>query len=246
MRAILSDVHGNAVALQAVLADIRKRGIEDIISLGDLIGYGPEPIKCLEMARSFNISLMGNHEEAVLFEPEGFSSKAKSAVEWTRKRLSSVHMSGGEDPFEFVGSLLKRHSEDPFLWVHGSPREPTQEYIFPGDVRRPEKLKAIFARFDGVCFVGHTHYAGVTTEHMEFLSPPDMLNVYMIDQGKAVVNVGSVGQPRDGNPRASYVTFDGDSIVFHRVAYDVQKTADMIFKTPQLDNYLGNRLLKGK
>jgi diadenosine tetraphosphatase ApaH/serine/threonine PP2A family protein phosphatase len=246
MRAILSDVHGNAVALRAVLEDIQRRGITEIISLGDLIGYGPEPIKCLELARSFNVSLMGNHEEAVLFEPEGFSRKARSAVEWTRRQLSSTHLSGGEDPFEFVGSLLKRHSEGSFLWVHGSPREPTQEYIFPNDTRRPKKLKPIFSRFDKVCFVGHTHYAGVITENMEFFVPPDLLNVYMVDQGKAIINVGSVGQPRDGNPKAGYVTFDGDSVVFHRVPYDVQATADMIYKIPQLDNFLGSRLFKGK
>jgi diadenosine tetraphosphatase ApaH/serine/threonine PP2A family protein phosphatase len=94
--------------------------------------------------------------------------------------------------------------------------------------------------------VGHTHYAGVITEKMEFLAPPDLLNVYMLDQGKAIVNVGSVGQPRDGNPKAGYVTFDGDSVVFHRVPYDVRMTADMIYKIPQLDNFLGNRLFKGK
>ncbi len=246
MRAILSDVHGNASALRAVLEDIDKRGIKEIISLGDLIGYGPEPIKCLEMARSFSVSLMGNHEEAVLFEPEGFSKKAQSAVEWTRKQLSNAHLTGGEDPFEFVGSLLKRHSEGGLLWVHGSPREPTQEYIFPNDIKRPHKLKPIFARFDQVCFVGHTHYAGVITEKLEFLMPPDLLNVYMIDQGKAIINVGSVGQPRDGNPKASYVTFDGDSVVFHRVPYDLKMTADMIYKVPELDNFLGDRLFKGK
>ena len=97
------------------------------------------------------------------------------------------------------------------------------------------------------CFVGHTHYAGIFNEEGEFITPKELSNIYMTDEGsKTIVNVGSVGQPRDGNPMAGYATFDGDTVVFHRVKYDVKKTADKIFDTPGLDNSLGARLLKGK
>ena len=188
MKAILSDIHGNAEALQAVLEDIGKRGIEEILSLGDLVGYGPEPVKCIELADSFKVNLLGNHEQAILFEPDGFSKRAKMAAEWTRKEIERRPPRGIEDPFEFLGSLPKRHSETNMLYVHGSPRQPTQEYIFPADAGRPEKLASIFSRFEKTCFVGHTHYGGVLTENREFLAPQQLCNIYVIDNTKAVIN----------------------------------------------------------
>ncbi len=245
MKAILSDVHGNAEALRAVLEDIEKRGIKEIYCLGDLVGYGPEPVECIEFARAFRVNLLGNHEDAILFEPEGFSQRAKLAAEWTRKELERASF-GGEDLFEFLGSLSKRHLENGVIYVHGSPRDPTQEYIFPTDVKRSQKLKSIFSRFDKVCFAGHTHYTGIITDKKEFLSPPDLCNIYVIDEEKALINVGSVGQSRDGNSKAGYVTFDGDTVVFHRVKYDVKKTADKILNMHGLDDSLGTRLLAGK
>lgn len=245
MKAILSDVHGNIEALQAILEDIDKRGIKEIYSLGDLIGYGPDPAKCIDLARSFGINLLGNHEHAILFEPEGFSQRAKLAAKWTRNEIERASLNG-EDLFEFIGALSKRHIENGLLCVHGSPRDPTQEYVFPTDVKRSQKLKSIFSRFDKVCFAGHTHYAGVITDKKEFLAPPDLCNIYVIDKEKVIINVGSVGQSRDGNPKAGYVTFDGDTVVFHRVKYDVKKTAGKIFNVHGLDNSLGTRLLAGK
>lgn len=246
MRAIVSDVHGNAEALKAVLEDIDKRGITEIFSLGDLVGYGPEPEKCIELARNFKISLCGNHEAAILFDSEGFSKRAKDAVEWTRGALEKMPAVKG-DPFEFIGSLARRHTEGELIYVHGSPREPVQEYIFPTDVKRVTKMKSIFSRIKTVCFVGHTHYAGVLTDSREFFQPPELCNIYVVDpQVKAIINVGSVGQPRDSNPKAGYVTFDGDTVVFHRVDYDVQKTTDMIINAQGLDDSLGTRLLSGK
>lgn len=246
MKAILSDIHGNVEALQAILEDIEKRGIEEILSLGDLVGYGPDPVKCVEVANSFKVNLLGNHEQAILFEPDGFSNRAKAAVEWTRKEIERHPPRGIEDPFEFIGLLPKRHSEDNVLYVHGSPREPIQEYVFPADIGRPNKLNALFSCFENVCFVGHTHYAGILTENREFLTPQQLCNIYVMDGVKAIINVGSVGQPRDGDSRASYITFDGDTVVFHRVEYDVGKTADKITRTRGLDNSLGTRLLDGK
>ena len=245
MKAILSDIHGNVEALEAVLEDVEKRGIQEIYSLGDLIGYGPEPTKCIKLARTFEVNLLGNHEHAILFEAEGFSQRAKEAAEWTRKEIERAS-SSGEDLFEFLGSLSKRHLKDDMLYVHGSPRDPTQEYVFPTDVKRSQKLESIFARFDKVCFAGHTHYAGAITDKKEFLAPPDLCNIYVIDEEKVIINVGSVGQPRDGNPKAGYVTFDGDTVVFHRVKYDVEKTANKISSIHGLDNSLGTRLLAGK
>ncbi len=247
MIAIVSDTHANAPALEAVMADIEGRGINEIFSLGDVVGYGPFPIECLEIAKKFKINLLGNHEEGVLFDPKGFSQRARTAAEWTQKQLENLQKQGGEDLFAMIGTMRKRHVDGSVMYVHGSPRDPTQEYIFPGDTHNPDKLQSIFNQVKKACFVGHTHYAGIFTEEGEFITPRELSNIYMTDDGnKTIVNVGSVGQPRDGNPMACYATFDGDTVVFHRVKYNIQKTADKIFDTPGLDNSLGTRLLKGK
>ncbi|MGE3163384.1 MAG: metallophosphoesterase [Planctomycetota bacterium] len=247
-RAIISDIHANLEALETVLADIRQQGVDSTYCLGDVIGYGPDPRACLVLARGLDLNLMGNHEEAVLFEPIGFNPKARVAIEWTKSQLSlpGAPVEENRELWNFVGGMLDRHVEDGVLYVHGSPREPTREYVFHTDVRNHDKMREIFNSMEQkTCFAGHTHTAGVFTENFEFIPPASVGNRYRLDGHKVIINVGSVGQPRDGDPRGCYVIFDGESVEFRRVKYDVEKTVQRFRDTP-LPEYLALRLLEGR
>ncbi len=247
--AIVSDIHANLEALEAVLDDIRKRGIREIYCLGDLIGYGPNPRECIDLAmRHFKLTIMGNHDQAALFDPEGFNASAESAIFWTREQLESRgNPRQNERRWEFLGELPRRHQEGEFLVVHGSPRVPLNEYIFPEDIYNRRKMERIFQLVDRYCFVGHTHVPGIFLESGEFIEPTDLSEgKFDLPEQKVVVNVGSVGQPRDGDPRACYVVLDDGTITFCRVPYDVEKTIEKIYRVPALDNFLGDRLRQGR
>jgi predicted phosphodiesterase len=252
-QAIVSDIHGNQVALEAVLADIESETVDEIVCLGDVIGYGPKPRECLRVALDFRPTLLGNHEEAVLYGAVGFNEKAKNAIDWTREELLSRGASGEADHlnedrrlWDFIGGLKKLHRDGETVYAHGSPRDPTREYIFTQDRFDHHKMNEIFASFDGrVCFVGHTHIPGVFEEDYSFQSPVDLDGTYRLNEKKALVNVGSVGQPRDGDPRACYVIFDFETVRYRRVAYDIEHTIANFAATP-LPGYLARRLREGK
>jgi diadenosine tetraphosphatase ApaH/serine/threonine PP2A family protein phosphatase len=133
------------------------------------------------------------------------------------------------------------------LLTHGSPRRPVNEYMFPDDVfNAPVKITAAFDRFEQICFVGHTHLPGVFTCIPEFISPEDTDGVYRLTKEKVLFNVGSVGQPRDRDPRACYVILEDALVRFVRVEYDVKTTMRKILAIPELDDYLANRLEDGR
>lgn len=248
-RAIISDIHGNSVALRAVLADIEKQNVDSVYCLGDVIGYGPDPRTCLTLCRELDLNLMGNHEEAVLFEPIGFNSRARVAIEWTKEQLTleSCPREENRQMWDFVGSMYEKHVEDGVLYVHASPREPIREYIFVSDIRDHAKMDEIFAALEqNLCFNGHTHTAGVFTEDYQFVPPASVDYRYTVGEKRAIVNVGSVGQPRDGDPRASYVIFDGETVEFRRVQYDIEQTIRMFRDNPTLPEYLALRLIEGR
>ena len=251
MRAILSDIHGNLDALDAVLADIDAldggAGVDEIYCLGDVIGYGPDPAECIDRVKDrCALTLLGNHDQASLFDPEGFNKTAEKAIFWTRRTLENGR--GAADRFDFLGELPRTHAErdGTLLFVHGSARNPLNEYVFPEDIYNGPKMHKIFDLVGRHCFQGHTHIPGVFTEELDFLAPKDVDGTYRLGEEKALVNVGSVGQPRDGDPRASYVTLDGDLLTFRRVEYDHAATAAKIYAIPDLDNYLGDRLANGQ
>lgn len=246
--AIISDLHANQAAAEAVFADIRRRMIRDVVCLGDMIGYGPNPREVLELCRDCRFVLMGNHEEAVMFYGEDFNEKARQALEWTKEQLNSAKHDRtiNYELWNFLGSLIESHEEEGVMYVHGSPRVPTKEYMVPADIRNREKMDEVFSMITSLCFVGHSHIPGVYTDKMRFLTPDRLNGVYTHPGGKALVNVGSVGQPRDGDPRASYVTFDGKTVRFHRIEYDVEETVQRIYATPGLPNYLADRLRVGR
>ncbi|HNX26463.1 MAG TPA: metallophosphoesterase family protein [Phycisphaerae bacterium] len=256
MLAIISDIHSNIEALAAVLDDIRRRGVRKTYCLGDIIGYGPDPGECLDMVQANTFrSILGNHDHAVLYGPEHFNSGAEGAIYWTRKRLEeTADRQALQRRWEYLASLDERVLINPpetggleMLLVHGSPRRPISEYVFPDDSRTsPTKMAGIFERFSHLCFVGHTHLPGVFTEKDGFVPPADLGGVYEITDNKALINVGSVGQPRDRDPRASYVVVDDKKVEFIRVPYDVNKTVLKVFNTEDLDNFLGSRLQEGR
>ncbi|MCC7406607.1 MAG: metallophosphoesterase family protein [Phycisphaeraceae bacterium] len=248
--AIISDIHGNVDALQTVLSDIDGRGITTMVCLGDMIGYGPNPRECLDLVMQRCVwALMGNHDFAVMYEPTSFNTSAETAAFWTRQELEREPDTEARNRrWQFLGSLKVRHRFENAQWLHASPRRPINEYIFPDDVvTAPAKMAQIFDRVDRHCFVGHTHVPGVFTDEPDFYPPDELGGVYTLnDREKCIVNPGSVGQPRDRDPRASYVILEGDQVQFIRIAYDVQAVIDKIKAIPELSDFLGLRLLDGR
>jgi predicted phosphodiesterase len=247
VKALISDIHSNLEALEAVLEDIKAQNVEAIYCLGDVVGYGPNPRECIDRVMDMPLVLLGNHDQGALFDPEGFNPGAERAIFWTRTQLES----GGNRPerarrWEFLSERPRSHKENSVLYVHGSARNPLNEYVFPEDIYNPRKMERIFAQIEKFCFQGHTHVPGIFTETLQFYSPEDVDYAYELDNRKTMVNVGSVGQPRDGDSRACYVLFDGKTIRYRRVEYDIDTTVKKIYDVPDLENFLGDRLRDGR
>ena len=247
-RALVSDIHSNLEALTAVLADIRAQGISEVYCLGDIIGYGPNPRECLESVYNCAAVILGNHDQAALFDPDGFNPVALRAIYWTREQLEQGpgNAAAVNRRWDFLGELPRMRDEGDYLFVHGSPREPTNEYVFPEDVYNQRKMQNLFGRIQKYCFQGHTHIPGVFTESGEFKSPDECGYSYQLNGSKAMINVGSVGQPRDNDPRACYTILEDDHITFRRVEYPFEETIAKIYAQSSLDNMLGERLREGR
>jgi diadenosine tetraphosphatase ApaH/serine/threonine PP2A family protein phosphatase len=254
-RAIVSDIHGNIEALQAVLEDIDREGVETIVCLGDVVGYGPNPCECVKLVRDrCGLVILGNHDQGALFDPDGFNSGAERAIRWTRSQLElhdRLPRNSAGRLTDFLGELPRTHTEGDVMFVHGSPRRPLDEYVFPEDIYNNLKMEHIFELVGRTCFQGHTHIPGIFTTAPEFISPAvpkGQVEVSLpVPAGKSMVNVGSVGQPRDGDPRACYVIVEDDARVrFRRIAYPCEVTCRKIHAIPDLDNFLGDRLGQGR
>ena len=245
-RAIISDIHGNLAALNAVLDDIRHHGVEQITCLGDIIGYGPNPKECLDEVMKVESCILGNHDQAALFDPDGFSSGAEKAIFWTRGQIESGDDPGNPQRWSFLCELPRVLREGDFMFVHGSARSPLHEYVFPEDIYNAKKIERIFSLIQRYCFQGHTHAPGVFTEDFRFQRPDEIDYEYTLSEQKAMVNVGSVGQPRDGDKRACYVILEDATLQFRRIDYDIDATANQIYSIPDLDNFLGDRLYEGR
>jgi len=245
MLAILSDIHGNYSALEAVLEDIEKRGdVEGIGCLGDTVGYGPDPVECLRLAmEKFEFCLLGNHEYAIMHGAEGFNPVAERAVEWTRMQIKP-----DKDLMDFLKSLKSARLDDNTLYVHGSVTDPLMDYVRESDsnasFRRLIKTIEQEFKFFDMCFTGHNHRAFLGTNE-GIIYPHAAWNRFHVSHAKLYICVGSVGQPRDDDPRASYVTFDGEVVEYHRVRYDISRTADRI-REVGLHEFLADRLYVGQ
>jgi predicted phosphodiesterase len=217
---IIADIHANFVALQAVVEDA---GPVDVVwCLGDVVGYGPCPNECVEwVAEHAAATVVGNHDWAALgrLDPSEFNDAAYAATMWTIETLTP-------QAHDWLESLPNRYIEGDLTLVHGSPRHPVWEYV-----QRPATAAANFPFFDtDLCFIGHTHVPVIFPEELarkgEAIYQPPVGEIIALNHGRYLVNPGSVGQPRDGDPRAAYALFDPDTreIEFRRLAYDVKQT----------------------
>lgn len=233
-----------------MIEELDRRGIKEIFCLGDLVGYGPQPAECLDLVIERQIaSIMGNHDQAVIYEPTNFNAGAERASYWTRQCLEDESQKEKRNQrWAFLGRLMVRLQMGKILLVHGSPRRPISEYIFPDDIyTNTSKISAIFERVEHLCFVGHTHVPGVFLEDPDFYSTDELDFVYPIsDNERAIINVGSVGQPRDQDTRASFAIVSEENVEFVRVAYDIDVTAKLIYDNPSLDDFEGKRLYEGR
>jgi len=248
--AIVSDIHSNLEALNSVLEDIEKNGIQDIYCLGDIIGYGPNPRETMEIARkAFQFTLLGNHDGAV-FNGEGldnFNWIAAMAVHWTRREIEPLP--GGEEDrtkmenWKFLSSLKATKTVGRVLFAHGTCNG-NMEYIFqPRDAVPTLEYMARLGM--STCFVGHTHIPCVITGSGEYIAQEDGAVYPKIGEDeRLVINVGSVGQPRDKERRACYVIVNGPEIIYRRVEYDLDSTIEKIYQIDELNNFLGDRLRK--
>ncbi len=248
--AIVSDIHGNLAALEAVLEDIATQNIDRIVCLGDVIGYGPSPSQCIDEVMKFDFCVLGNHDSSALFDPEGFNVAAEQAIFWTRSQIECNQdgPDAGRARMQFICELPRMVDEGNALFVHGSPRGPTNEYVFPEDTQNVKKMEKLFSMVTQICFQGHTHVPGVFTQDLRFVRPIDAESGYQVgdSEQRMMINVGSVGQPRDGDPRSCYVVYDEETIHFRRVSYDIERTVREINDEPDLDDYLGLRLREGR
>jgi diadenosine tetraphosphatase ApaH/serine/threonine PP2A family protein phosphatase len=251
--ALISDLHSNLESLTTVFSDIDAHGVKEVYCLGDVIGYGPNPRECLELVRAKCAwTILGNHEEGLMNESFGadFNDRARRALTWTRDTLSSPTF-----PKESNYALWSQIDEfgevrrtDDAMFVHGSPRDPVREYVMPQDSLNAAMMRDLFMKIDRpVCFAGHTHVPGVFAPDAGFRHESELpQNAFFQLPPKSFVNVGSTGQPRDGDARACYLLVDGNTVQFRRLTYDVATTMRKIKAVPELDDFLAARLKVGK
>ncbi len=250
MPAIISDIHSNLEALEAVLQDISSQGVDEIWCLGDIVGYGPDPQECIDIIEdNCALTLLGNHDWAVLNSPDGFNRMATQMVYKTKQWLRPHEDSSEEElhRWQFLKDLDIRVERDDFLLVHATPRAELSEYLLPSDVTfEPEKFRATFAAASEYVMGGHTHVPCCVSEDMELNQPDETgYNIKLPDK-KLYINTGSVGQPRDGDPRACYAILEGDVLTWHRVPYHYERTARKLRELGESYEPLANRLQVGR
>jgi predicted phosphodiesterase len=241
---LFADVHANLPALEAVLAEGRELGVDSYLFLGDAVGYGPHPSAVVDLMAGLpsSILLQGNHDYAVATgDTEGMSPVAAECIRWTQSRLSP-------DQRRWLSSLPLEHSEGPWMALHGAPIDPKKFNVYVYEMTCRDSLTAVQKEQKTTCFFGHTHVPGVhrrTDGTDETIHRPSRVRIVA---GKHyLINPGSVGQPRDGNPKASFAVWDreGDEVTFHRVSYPREVTLAAL-KNAGLHEDLGYRLELGR
>jgi predicted phosphodiesterase len=241
--AIISDIHANIEALEAVLADIKRQKTDEIICLGDIVGYGANPNECIELAKSScSLIILGNHDAAAigLLSTDHFNVHAKIAIDWTSENLNA-------DAKNFLRSLPLKENKYSQAFVHATPYEPNMWYY----ITSLEEAAFNFQFFDTVfCFVGHTHIPimiVLENEKEVYVHQSNEIKYTELKQARFLINVGSVGQPRDRNSKSCYGILDTDAQLFsyHRVAYDITKTQSKMRKI-KMPDFLVTRLVDGR
>lgn len=229
--AVVSDIHSNIQALTRAFSVIDERAVDSVYCLGDIVGYGGNPNECVELIRKrANLCVLGNHDMAALdpAHAEYFSRPGRTAIEWTHSILTP-------DNLQFLSSLPYRASADPCTLVHAGPLDPEQwQYVLSLQV-----AKLQFPAFaTQICFIGHTHVPAVCGE--------DLKTFVLKKEKRFLINVGSVGQPRDGNPQLSFGLLDTDAWKYEnvRAPYEIDKAA-LAIRTQGLPSTLATRLYQG-
>lgn len=256
MIVILSDIHSNLAALEAVLEHCAKLPVKAFWCLGDVIGYGPDPVEVSRLAiERFTVSLCGNHEEALVTGKHRFNPYALQAIDWNRERIKENSHSrlfsrgaGKDDLFGWFKGRKPFVLQERVLMVHGSIYDPVHDYVDEPEnpVEAEQMIDTLDRDFTGfdICFAGHNHTPFLATR-VGTIIPHDAHNRFRVPKGhKAYICVGSVGQPRDRDPRASFAIMDGDEISFHRIPYDLTRTVERIRKAG-LHEFLAQRLIDG-
>ncbi len=214
---IISDIHANLTALEAVLTHANH--VDAVWCLGDLVGYGPDPNECISRVRTLPnlVCILGNHDAAVLrhIDSSAFNPEARQVIYWTQNELTDANL-------DFMKNLPERVQLDHVTLVHGSPRQPVWEYLLDTHIATRS-----FAYFDSAyCFVGHTHlpviYHQLQDGQPANFSIPEA-NTHTLLSPRSILNPGSVGQPRDRDPRAAYAIYETTEHTWelHRVSYDI-------------------------
>ncbi|MCZ6776435.1 MAG: metallophosphoesterase family protein [Ignavibacteria bacterium] len=229
--AILSDIHANLSALTSVLAFLDTNEVDEIYCLGDVVGYGPFPNECADLViKRCTATVMGNHESGLLGKTplDQFNKPGQKALRWTEKQITTQHLT-------YLSSLPLVTVEHGLTFVHASPSRPAEwTYV----LTLTEVQESFYAFSTQICFIGHTHIPIVVGED---------LSIDAFRQGsRFLINVGSVGQPRDGNPKTSFGLLDTEAWSYRliRLQYDVHETANAIIKRG-LPKVLARRLLDG-
>lgn len=250
--AVFSDIHANREALEAAWKDLSTREYDTLVCTGDVVGYGPDPVFCVDFVREHcEWCLMGNHDEALFTGAADFNPYARAAVEEHARQLEPRWYRGPtyRERWEYLRDLPLTKNLDRYLFCHGSPRDPVREYVISTDgLLNRDKLDDIFELFDEVAVAGHTHQAGIHDESYTWTGAGGHAKLeYDLPPGsKGFVNAGSIGQPRDGDPRAIYCILEPDKVTWYRVEYDLRTTQEKIQKNPRLDDFLARRLAIGK
>jgi predicted phosphodiesterase len=242
--ALFTDIHGNREALEACLADARAQGAERLVFLGDLVGYGADPVfvteKVAELVDKGAIAVMGNHDAAAVGQECDMNRTATAAIRWTQDQLQPAH-------FDFLLGLPLQQTEDDRLYVHASANGPAAWHYVTDRFDAEKSLNATRAK---ITFVGHVHQPqvyhlgadGTAKRHI----PTANVDMPLLRSRQWLSVLGSVGQPRDGNPAASYAIYEPDTraLTYRRVGYDVDAAARKIFAAG-LPHSLSTRLLGG-
>ena len=243
--AIFADIHGNRQAFSACLEAARVRDAERIVCLGDIVGYGADPEWTIEtvidLVKSGAIAVRGNHDNAIGTPSESMNAEAQAAIEWTRGRLSSAQR-------QFLAELPLTHQEDDRLYVHSDASNPARWRYVLGTSEAARSLEATDAH---VTFCGHIHrpalYSMSAAAKMTSFIPTSHVPVQLLSDRRWLAVIGSVGQPRDGDPAAAFAMFDTATreITYCRVPYDVEAAAEKI-RANNLPHWLADRLLAGR
>jgi predicted phosphodiesterase len=239
--AVISDIHGNLEAFQAVLSALSEERIDNYLFVGDVVGYGADPKKCIELLKSLNpiVAVAGNHEWGTLEKMDAsyFNELAQNAILWTKKVLDN-------DEIEYLKSLPLVYEDEKMTLVHGTLNMPEEfYYIFDTE----DAYVTISQMKSPLCFVGHSHVPAIFVSNDAKVEYRERMDIKLNSESKQLINVGSVGQPRDGDPRASFAIYDDEeyTVGIKRVEYDVRKAQEKIIKAG-LPPKLAYRLSEGR